>query len=163
MIPVISIIGKRSNVGKTRIFCQIIKELKVRNYKVATIKHHHEGDFEIDKQGKDSWKYAKAGADVVVLSSSVKIAKIEKVETEYTLDKIIKTIGNVDIIITEGYRDENKPKIEVLRKGFSEKVISSKEELLCIVSDFQLAEDILQFRFEEVKKIVDFIEKKFLN
>lgn len=162
MIPVISVVGSGSNLGKTTILCEIIKELKNRGYRVATIKHHHKGDFEIDKPGKDSWKHGQAGADVVVVSSPVKIAKIEKLEKEYSLDEILKTIKNVDIILTEGYKKESKDKIEVLRKGISEKIISKKDELFCIVSDFELEEGVRQFKFNEVGEIVDLIEEEKL-
>lgn len=163
MIPIISIVGNGSDLGKTTIICKIIKELKKRSYRVATIKHHHKGNFEIDKPGKDSWKHAEAGADIVVVSSPVKMAKIEKPEKEYKLDEIIGTINNVDIIITEGYKGENKAKIELLRKGFSEKIISKRDELLFVVSDFQVREDVIQFNFQETKKIVDFIEEKLIS
>ena len=163
MIPVFSIVGSESGVGKTTVLCELIGELKKRGYKVATIKHHHRGDFEIDKPGKDTWKHAQAGADVVVISSEVKIAKIEKLEEECRLDDIVKDIKNVDIIITEGYKDENKPKLEVIRKEISEKLYSKDEELFCIVTDFLLENKVPQFDFGEIKEIVDLIEKKFLK
>jgi len=163
MIPVFSIVGSESGVGKTTVLCEIIKELKQRGYKVATIKHHHRGDFEIDKPGKDTWKHAQAGADVVVISSEVKIAKIEKLEEECRLNDIVKDIKNVDIIITEGYKSENKPKLEVIRREISEKLYSKDEELFCIVTDFSLKNKIPQFNFGEIKEVVDLIEKKFLK
>lgn len=163
MIPVFSIVGSESGVGKTTVLCEIIGELKQRGYKVATIKHHHRGDFEIDKPGKDTWKHAQAGADVVVISSEVKIAKIEKLEEECSLDDIVKDIKNVDIIITEGYKGENKPKLEVIRKEISEKLYSKDEELFCIVTDFSLENKVPQFDFGEIKEIVDLIEEKFLK
>lgn len=163
MIPVFSIVGSESGVGKTTVLCELIGELKKRGYKVATIKHHHRGNFEIDKPGKDTWKHAQAGADVVVISSEVKIAKIEKLEEECRLDDIVKDIKNVDIIITEGYKDENKPKLEVIRKEISEKLYSKDEELFCIVTDFLLENKVPQFDFGEIKEIVDLIEKKFLK
>lgn len=163
MIPVFSIVGSESGVGKTTVLCEIIGELKQRGYKVATIKHHHRGDFEIDKPGKDTWKHAQAGADVVVISSEVKIAKIEKLEEECSLDDIVKDIKNVDIIITEGYKGENKPKLEVIRREISEKLYSKGEELFCIVTDFSLENKVPQFDFGEIKEIVDLIEKKFLK
>ena len=163
MIPVFSIVGSESGVGKTTVLCEIIGELKQRGYKVATIKHHHRGDFEIDKPGKDTWKHAQAGADVVVISSEVKIAKIEKLEEECSLDDIVKDIKNVDIIITEGYKGENKPKLEVIRREISEKLYSKGEELFCIVTDFSLENKVPQFDFGEIKEIVDLIEKKILT
>lgn len=40
MIPVFSIVSGQSNMGKTTLMCKIIKELKTRGYKIATVKHH---------------------------------------------------------------------------------------------------------------------------
>ncbi|MBU5312996.1 molybdopterin-guanine dinucleotide biosynthesis protein B [Tissierella carlieri] len=162
MIPVFSIIGSKSNTGKTTILCKIIKELKNRGYRVATIKHHI-GDFEIDHPEKDTWKHSQAGSDIVVISSPVKIAKIEKVQEEYRLDDIISKIQNVDIIITEGYKKESKPKLEVIRKKISPNLISKESELFGIVTDFPLENQIPQFNFEQVREIVNLIEEKFLK
>ncbi len=162
MIPVFSVVGSKSNVGKTTILCKIIRELKKRGYKVGTIKHHR-GDFEIDQPDKDTWKHAQAGSDVVIISSKTKIAKIEKLEAEYKLNDIIKGIKNVDIIITEGYKTENKPKLEVVRKGISKELYSKEEELFCIVTDFSFENKIPQFGFDKIKEIVDLIEEKFLK
>lgn len=161
MIPIFSVVGRRSNMGKTVILCKIIKELKNRGYKVATIKHHG-GEFEIDRPGKDTWKHAEAGADTVTISSTHKMATIEKVDEEYKLNDILSKIQNVDIIITEGYKKENKPKLEVIRKEISEELISKDEELFAIVSDFPIESNKPQFNFEQVKEIVDLIEEKFL-
>lgn len=162
MIPVFSIVGSKSNTGKTTILCKIIEELKNRGYKVATIKHHM-GEFEIDQPEKDTWKHGQAGADTIIISSPVKIAKIEKLQQEYNLDDIISQIQNVDIIITEGYKKENKPKLEVIRKEISENIISKDEELFGIVTDFPLKNEIPQFDFEQVEDIVNLIEEKFLK
>lgn len=158
MIPVISIVGKESNIGKTTLICGIISELKKRKYKVATIKHTKD-DFEIDHREKDTWKHSEAGSDIVIISSPKKIAKIEKVE-EIKLDDIIKDIKNVDIIITEGYKKENKPKIELVK---NQEIISKYEELLAIVSEEYINTHINQFKNNNIVEIVDLIEYKFLK
>ncbi|HZJ76926.1 MAG TPA: molybdopterin-guanine dinucleotide biosynthesis protein B [Oscillospiraceae bacterium] len=163
MIPVFSVVGSKSGVGKTTVLCDIIRELKKRGYRVGTIKHHHRGDFEIDKPGKDTWKHAQAGSDVVVISAEVKMAKIEMLKAKRKLDDIIKDIKNVDIIITEGYKTGNKPKLEVVRKEISENLYSKEEELFCIVTDFTFENKIPQFGFNETEGVVDLIEEKFLK
>lgn len=162
MIPVFSIISSNSNVGKTTVICSIIEELKFRGYKVATIKHDVHG-FDIDHPGKDSWKHAEAGADTVVISSKEKIALIEKLETEYTLDEVISKIHNVDIIITEGYKNENKPKLEVYRKGISNIIHSKEKDLFAIITDIPLNMEVSQFNFNEIKDLVTLIEQIFLK
>jgi len=162
MIPIFSIISSKSNVGKTTIICSIIRELKSRGYRVATIKHDVHG-FDIDHPGKDSWKHAQAGADTVVISSRKKIALIENLDTEYTLDEVISKIRNVDIIITEGYKNENKPKLEIFRKEISKTLYSNDQDLFAIITDTSLNVEVAQFDFNEIKEVVSLIEKIFLK
>lgn len=162
MIPVLSVIASKSNVGKTTVLCDIIRELKSRKYKVATIKHDIHG-FDIDHPGKDTWMHAKAGADIVAISSAKKMAIIENIENEYSLDEVISKIKNVDIIITEGYKNESKPKIEILRKDISDKLYSKTDELFAIISDITVDNDVSQFAFNEIRKLVDLIESDLLK
>lgn len=162
MIPVFSIVGSKSNVGKTKVLCDIIRELKERGYKVATIKHDVHG-FDIDHPGKDTWLHAQAGADIVSISSKRKMAIIEKLEKEYTLDEMIQKIKGVDIIITEGYKSEKLPKIEVYRKEITNKIISKDEDLFGIVTNEKLDKDLPQFHFNQIHELVDLIEERFLT
>lgn len=161
MIPVFSVVGSKSNVGKTTVLCNIIKELKIRGYRVATIKHHM-SDFDIDHQGKDTWLHSQAGADIVSISSPKKMAIIEKLEEEYPLDEMVDKIKNVDIIITEGYKDGDKPKLEVFRKEIAEGLNSKDEDLFGIVTNEIFDKDIPQFDFDQIDRLVDLIENKFL-
>lgn len=165
MIPVVSVVSRHSNTGKTLVVCRIVEELKNRGYRVATIKHDAH-DFEIDKPGKDSWKHSQAGSDIVILSSKSKFAMIEKVNEEYLIDEIVKKIENnkIDIVITEGYKSQNKPKIEVFRKEISkELVFEGDNNLFAIVTDVKLKNDVAQFGFDDINRLVDFIEIKFIK
>lgn len=161
MIPVFSVVGSKSNVGKTTVLCNIIRELKTRGYKVATIKHHAH-NFDIDHPHKDTWLHGEAGADIVSISSPKKMAIIEKVKEEYTLDEMIKKIKNVDIIITEGYKHGDKQKLEVFRKEIGEELNSKDEDLFAIVTNRIFHKDIPQFDFDQIEELVDLIEKRFL-
>lgn len=162
MIPIFSVVGKNSNTGKTTILCNIIHELKVRGYRVATIKHDVHG-FDIDHPGKDTWKHGQAGSDIVMISSPEKFAMIEKVQKEYTLDEIISKIDNVDIIITEGYKRENKPKLEVFRAEAADCLLCEEHELFGLVTDTHFDNAVPQFSFLETEKLVDHIVELFLN
>ena len=113
-VPVISVVGK-TNVGKTTLLEKLLPELKRRGYRVATIKHDAHR-FELDTPGKDTWRHAQAGSDCVVISSAEKLAMIQKVEGELTLDDIVARLPPVDIVLTEGYKRQDKPKIEVSRR-----------------------------------------------
>lgn len=157
MIPVVSVVGY-GNSGKTTLLVKIIKELKARGYSVATIKHHH-GDFEIDKPGKDTWRHREAGADTVVLASPAKVAVIEQTKQELSLDEIIAKITGVDIIITEGFKKENKPKIEVFRSEVHTELITPKEQLLAVASDISHP-GIPVFGLDDAPGLVDFLLEK---
>lgn len=133
MTPVVCIVGK-SNTGKTTLIEKLLKEIKKRNYKVATIKHDTHG-FEMDKPGKDTWRHAKAGADCVTISSPNRVAMIKKVQVEWTLDELILLNKDADLIVVEGFKTSNKPKIEVIRSERSSKSICDPKELIAIASD----------------------------
>src|SRR4030042_3390165 len=116
MIPIVSIVGK-SDSGKTTLIEKLLPELGRRGYRVATVKHDVHG-FEVDREGKDSWRHKKAGAHTVVLSSPQKVAVIRDVERDLTLEEIReKFIRDVDLILSEGYKNDVQPKIEGFRKG----------------------------------------------
>ncbi|SMB99093.1 molybdopterin guanine dinucleotide biosynthesis accessory protein MobB [Thermanaeromonas toyohensis ToBE] len=161
MIPIISVVGK-SDVGKTTLLVKLIPELKSRGYRIATIKHDTHG-FDIDRPGKDTWKHAEAGADIVAISSPSKVAFIEKVERELTLDEVASRIKGVDLIITEGYKRGNKPKIEVHRKAMGGGLLCTEEELLAVVTDEPLLVKVPLFGLDDVAGLADFIETQILK
>ena len=161
MIPVISIVG-RSNCGKTTYLEKVIRELKIRGYRVATIKHDVHG-FEMDKPGKDTWRHAQAGADVVCISSPDKMAMIKKVDEELLLDEVIAYIKDVDIIFTEGYKRERKLKIEIYRQAVCDSPLCPKEELLAVATDTKLYDDIPQFPLEDARQLAMFLEATILK
>jgi len=161
MIPIISIVG-RSNSGKTTYLEKLIRECKQRGYRVAVIKHHHH-DFDIDKPGKDTWRHAEAGADTVCLVSPHKMAMIKKSDQELSLDYVADFIDNVDIIFTEGYKQETKCKIEVYRQAAGHAPLGVKPELLAVVSDTVLYEQIPHFSLDDSVAMADFLQVTILK
>jgi molybdopterin-guanine dinucleotide biosynthesis protein B len=136
--------------------------LKRRGYRVATIKHHAHPGFEMDKPGKDTWRHAQAGSDYVVLAAPDKVAAIRRVPRAQTLDEIAATIHDVGIILTEGYRRSDKPKIEVLRAALSEELICDVQELVAVASDVVLELAVPRFDLDDVVGLVDLIEARFI-
>jgi molybdopterin-guanine dinucleotide biosynthesis adapter protein len=161
MIPVISVVGK-SNVGKTTLVEKLIKEIKSRGYKVATVKHDVHG-FDIDVPGKDTWRHAQAGSDVVVISSPQKLAMISKVEEELSLDQVCERISGVDLIMTEGYKRETKPKIEVFREGVYDELLCSPDELIAIATDVEFDLGVPCYGLDDAQGLVDRIVELFLR
>jgi molybdopterin-guanine dinucleotide biosynthesis protein B len=162
LIPIISIVGK-SDSGKTTLIEKLVPELTRRNYRIATVKHDVHG-FEVDREGKDSWRHKKAGAHTVVIASPNKVALIRDVEKDLTLEKIReKLIQDVDLILAEGYKKDVQPKIEVFRKEkHKELLCTEKDNLVAIASNQAFNIGIPCFDLEDIKEIANFIEKKFL-
>ena len=161
MPPIISIVGKSCS-GKTTLLEKLIAELKKRGYKIGTIKHAP-GKFDIDEKGKDSWRHRQAGADTVVVASIGKIAMMKN-EDHATLDDLEKYFPDIDIIITEGFKKENKPKIEVFRAERHRKPLCPGDSnLIAFVTNTQQKLPVPTFGLEETQELADFIEKKYLT
>jgi len=160
-LPIVSIVGK-SQSGKTVLMEQLIAEFKRRGYKVAALKHSH-GGMEIDHPGKDSWKFAQAGSDAVLVSSPDKLAFIKKLNHDLNIEEIMPIVGpEFDLILAEGFRKSKTPKIEVHRKELGDDLLCSPEELSAIVTDGSLDTDIAQLPWGDTVAVADFIEKNFV-
>lgn len=163
MIPIISIVG-RSNTGKTTLIEKMIKELAARGYRVATIKHNLHG-FDIDHPGKDSWRHREAGARLTVLASPKKVAVIRDVDRDYTIDEIRdRYVEDADIILVEGYKENDFPKIEVFRSSLGDELLGNKQgNLLAVASDRPLGVDVPCLDINDARGIVDLVEKRYLK
>ena len=163
MIPIISVVGT-SDSGKTTLLEKLIPELKARGYRVATVKHDTHG-FDVDREGKDSWRMKRAGADVVIISSPTRIAMIQDVERDHALDELRDRLGlDVDIIISEGYKRGPHPKIEVFRKGHRPDLLcGAGDNLFAIASDVPLDMGVPCVDIDDAKALVDLIEARYLR
>lgn len=112
--PAVAVVG-RHNSGKTTLVVKLIKELVGRGHDVASVKHHHRENFEIDIPGKDSYRHRHAGASETVIASPGQIARIKTIDGESECLDIVRTMPGHDIVIVEGYRKSGLPTIEVMR------------------------------------------------
>ena len=106
------------NAGKTTLVVELIKEFRQRGLRVATIKHaHHE--FDIDHTGKDSHQHREAGAEEVIVASSRRWAHIRELDKadEPSVDELLQHLGDVDLVLIEGYKHGLHPKLELRRTG----------------------------------------------
>ena len=160
MPEMISVVGK-SQSGKTTLIEKLIRELKERGYRIGTIKHASHG-FEFDKKGKDSWRHKKAGADTVIVASPETIVMVKNSNSE-PLDSLKKYFDELDLVITEGYKKEDKPKIEVLRAARNKEPICGRNDnLIALVTDAQVDLQVPKFGLEEIEALADLIEQKYL-
>ncbi len=160
MPPIISVVGK-SGSGKTTLIEKLIPELKKRGYRIAVIKHAFH-QFDIDKEGKDSWRHRAAGADTVIVASQGRIAIVKNHHSE-NIDSMEAYFSDTDIVITEGYKRDNKPKIEVFRAAaHTEPLCRGNSDLVALVTDTDVDLNVPRFGLEDIKKLADFIEEKYL-
>lgn len=160
MPPIICFVG-RSQSGKTTLIEKLIPLLKGRGYKIGTIKHSHH-IFDFDKSGKDSWRHRDAGAETVIIASPGKIAMVKN-DDQGTLDGLLKFFDDMDLVITEGYKKEAKPKIEVVRSArHTDVLLKADRNLVAVVSDIDHKLDVPVFDLEDIDRLADFIEGKYL-
>jgi len=162
-IPILSIVG-RSNTGKTTLIEKLIPELNRRGYRVATIKHNIHG-FDIDHEGKDSWRHKKAGARMTVIASPHRVAVVEDSDEDYELAELRdRYIRNVDIVLSEGFKVNPHPKIEVVRSKLRHEPVCTKEDnLIAVAGDRPLDRGVPCLDINDIKGLVDLIEKRFFK
>ncbi len=161
MVPIISIVGT-SGSGKTTLLEKLIPELKNRGYRIGTIKHVFHG-LEFDQEGKDTWRHKAAGASGVIAASGNRIALFKDNGCD-SLDSLALYLQDMDIIITEGYKRENRPKIEVVRAATGKQpIFAGDPTLLAFASDGAIDTEVPLFSLEDIARLADLIETKFLK
>jgi molybdopterin-guanine dinucleotide biosynthesis protein MobB len=163
MIPILSLVGK-SDSGKTTLLEKLVKELRSMGYRVATVKHDAHS-FEIDHKGKDSWRHKHAGANMTIISSPEKLALVMDTDHDHSLAELRERfVTGVDIIITEGYKRETHPRIEVFRKERSSELLCRDDPgLIAIAGDPPYPpEGVPVFGINDAEGISDFIERTLM-
>jgi len=159
-IPIVCFVG-RSNSGKTTFIERVIPELVRAGYKVATVKHAGHG-FDLDTEGKDSWRHKQADASSVVILSKGSMALFadasDQLNAEDVRDRFLD--GTYDLIIAEGWKHEGYPKIVIVRDRFGEVPIST-EGLLAVVSDKPVDLAVPVFGLDDVPAVATLIMKQF--
>lgn len=161
--PVISIVAK-SGTGKTTLLEKLIAELKRRGFRVGVVKHDAHR-FEIDHEGKDSWRLTQAGADTMVISSREKLAMVKinpKEDEPHVTEVIAAYFSDVDIVLTEGFKKNEFPKIEVNRKERGRALLCRGERydptLIAVASDDLLDLDVPVYNINDYFGLCDRIE-----
>jgi molybdopterin-guanine dinucleotide biosynthesis protein B len=171
--PIVSFIG-RSNSGKTTLIEKLIPEFISRGYKIGIIKHSGH-PFDVDTEGKDTWRYRKAGADAVIAAAPGEITLIRNHSCQ-TPEALALYCQGMDLVIVEGFKQGRQPKIEVYRKVQPEGPLFNEHiPIMAIVTDAtpdELSQKSLHaplppefplFTPKDIKKIVAFIENRFLH
>jgi molybdopterin-guanine dinucleotide biosynthesis protein MobB len=163
--PVVSIVGK-SDSGKTTLIERLIPALSARGYRVATIKHDAHS-FDVDHEGKDTWRHREAGACAVAITSSERVFLTRRVSRSPSLEEVCAAYFSegVDLVLTEGFRRAGAPKIEVHRAARSDGLICDPtvDPLIAVASDHPWELSVPVFHLDDIPAIADLIESTYLR
>ncbi len=149
-----------SGSGKTTLMVRLLPELVGRGLTVSTIKHAHH-NFEIDRPGKDSYEHREAGATEVMITGGKRWALMHEIreKAEPTVADLMSHMTPVDLLMIEGFKNDEHPKLEVYRSDTGKPLICRQDpKIVAVVSDEILGGlDIPQLDLNEVPAIADFI------
>ena len=162
-MKMLGIVGFK-NAGKTTLTERLVAELTARGYRVSTIKHAHHA-FDIDHEGRDSWRHRQAGAHEVAVVSASRFAIVQELRgsPEPSLAEIASRLQPCDLLITEGYKWEAHPKIEVRNVGAGHPELAGRDPtVIALASSAPVADaPVPQFSREDIGAIADFVIGQF--
>jgi molybdopterin-guanine dinucleotide biosynthesis protein B len=164
--PVVCFVAARSGTGKTTLLEKVIGEMTARGYAVGTIKSDSHG-MQMDKEGKDTWRFTQAGARVTAIIGPDAYALIQKTPSKEDLETVAAMLRDVDVILVEGYKEANRPKIEIVRAEKGTDVITDPQNLVAVVSDIGFFPDlpctVPVFALDDYRKVAELIIETYLR
>ncbi len=147
-----------SGTGKTTYLETLIRALADRGYRVGTIKHDaHE--FDIDHEGKDSYRLREAGSTRVVIAGDGRVGAHGDLPSDTTLPDLVPLLGDVDIVLIEGYRDAGVPVVLITREGAPSPPHVPPSTTVAVVGDSRVDGDWPRFPLDDPGPMVEFIEQ----
>lgn len=147
------------NAGKTTLVERLVAEIGRRGFTVSTVKHtHHMVD--LDRPGKDSHRHRAAGARQVILASAARWAVLTELRgaPEEPLVALLARLDPVDLVIVEGYKRDDHPKVEVWQAETGHELIAAEDPTVRLVaSNDAPPTDRPVIGLDDVPAIADFI------
>jgi molybdopterin-guanine dinucleotide biosynthesis protein B len=163
--PVICFVAARSGTGKTTLLEKVIEDMTARGYAVGTIKSDSHG-MQMDREGKDTWRFTQAGAVATAIIGPGAYALIQKTPAKEDLETVVAMLSDVDIILVEGYKGANRPKIEIVRAEKGTDVITDPRDLVAVVSDIGTFPDlpgtVPVFALDDYRNVAELIVETYL-
>ncbi|MUM76563.1 molybdopterin-guanine dinucleotide biosynthesis protein B [Pseudodesulfovibrio sp. F-1] len=164
-VPVLCIVGKKKS-GKTTLIEGLLPELISLGLSVGTLKHDAHS-FEMDREGKDSWRHRRAGAATVVVSSPAQVAVIRSVDREMSLAELAEVyFSDRQLVLAEGYFRSDMPKIEVFRAEAHAQPLchrgnAEEKRLLAMVADARTDVGVPLFSPDDSAGLAEWIARRF--
>lgn len=157
-MKVYGIVGFK-NAGKTGLMERLVAEIVRRGFTVSTIKHAHH-NFDVDQPGKDSYRHREAGASQTVLASANRWAMMTELRgaAEPTLDQLLAGLSPVDLVLVEGYKRGDHPKVEAHRAEPGNPLLAPEDPTVqAVAADFKVDASCPVFDLNDTTAIADFI------
>lgn len=149
-----------SGSGKTTLMARLLPALIDRGITVSTLKHAHH-DFDVDQPGKDSWRHRQAGAREVMIASDQRWALMRELRgaAEPAMEDLVRRMSPVDLILVEGYKRGNHPKLEIHRAVLGKPLLAATDPtVVAVASDAPLSRiDVPCFALDDIGAIAAFI------
>ena len=161
MNRVIGVAGFK-NAGKTTLVERLVSELTRRGHRISTVKHAHHS-FDIDHEGRDSFRHRKAGASEVAVVSRHRWAIIHesREDAEPTLEDILSKLAPCDLVIVEGYKRDTHDKIEVRNLQLAHPRLAGDDTTVIAIAANGAIPDapVPVFDRDDVSALASFIER----
>lgn len=167
MAIVVCVSGKKKS-GKTTFVEKLVPALKSLGLRVGTVKHDAHS-FDMDHEGKDSWRHARSGAETVVVSSPKRVAVIKRLKQEMPLAELVETFfADRDVVVAEGYWNSDMPRVEVFRSEAHEAPLMTKENAiekkgLALVADIGWDAGVPLFGLDDGEGVARLIRESLLG
>ena len=151
-----------SGSGKTTLLTSLVPALRQRALAVSAVKHAHDG-FDMDRPGKDSYRYREAGAGQVLISTTERWALLTETPTRHaTLDELLAQLAPCDLVIVEGFKSEGRiPRIEVRRSTVGDPPIYPQDpNVIAVAADFAVDCPLPVLDLNDADRIVAFIMQR---
>lgn len=160
MLPLLAVVAW-SGTGKTTLLTKLIPCLKAKGIRPGLIKHTHH-DMDVDTPGKDSYRLRKAGADQVMVASSQRWALMT--ETPAAIKLELRSLATqfdenmTDLILVEGFKGEDVPKIVLWREGVKDEISDLLDKkVIAVASDVVIKANVPRLDLNNVDEIAQFI------
>jgi len=158
--PLLSVVGK-SNSGKTTLLVKLIAEFRQRGFRIGTIKHDVHG-FEMDRPGKDTWRHKEAGSLTTIISSPFQIGMVKDVDHDHHPNELLSLLYDMDIVLAEGYKRGNWPKLEVFRSEIHKAPFCGGDpNLLALISNDPIELGVPRFSTDDMEELTEFLIEHF--
>ncbi len=148
-----------SGSGKTTLIEKLIPEFTGRGMRVSVIKHAHHG-FDLDRPGKDSWRHREAGATQVLMLSEDRWVLMHELrdDPEPPLEVQLQLLAPCDVVLIEGFKAAEVPKVEVHRRGNGKPPLwPENPHVVAVATDAELDCPHPRFGLNDAEAIVDFM------